>query len=53
MNSNISEYQSWEGTFNFNATPLAPPDIRALFYNTPTVQKPWVTRGGYVLYVGP
>ena len=52
-NPKLSAYQALEGTFDFNATPLAPPGTRALIYNPPSVRASWAPRGEDAWYIGP
>ena len=52
-NPKLSEYQALEGTFDFNATPLAPPGTRTLIFNSPSKRASWETHGENAWYVGP
>ena len=49
----LSVYAQLEGTFDFNRTPLVPPVVRTLVYETPSQRGPWSPHGVEGWYIGP
>ena len=50
---NISAYAHLNGIFNFNATPLAPPGVRAILFKDPKQRTSYGTHGTEAFYLGP
>ena len=48
----ISSFTHINGPFDYNATPMAPPGIRTLVYETPQQLKTWAQHGVDALYIG-
>ena len=53
LNQRLSAYAKLNGSFNFNATPLAPPGTKVLVYETPSTRRSWSPHGIVGWYVGP
>ena len=53
LNPRLSAYAQLEGSFNFNATPLAPPGTKVVVHETPAARKSWAPHGIEGWYVGP
>ena len=49
----LSAYNSICGVFNFKRTPLSPPGIKVIAYNSVETRESWVTHGKLGHYVGP
>ena len=52
-NPKLSAYAALNGTFNFNATPLAPFGTKCLIHEKPDNRASWATRGTDAWYIGP
>jgi hypothetical protein len=53
VNPHISAYQLLHGTFDFNATPLAPPGTKAIIHEKPANRTTWAPHGIEGWYVEP
>ena len=53
MNANISSYTHCFGVFDFNRTPLAPPDTKVVIHSKPSKWGTWDPNGKIGYYVGP
>ena len=53
LNPKLSAYAQLEGTFDFNRTPLAPPDTRVIVHEKPTQWRTWAPHGIDGWYIGP
>ena len=53
MNPKLSGYAQLHGEFNYNATPLAPPDTQVIIHEKPTVRGTWASHGVKGWYLGP
>ena len=53
INPKVSAYTQLEGVFDFNATPLAPPGMRAIVFESPEERQSWSPHGVDGWYVGP
>ena len=47
----MSAYNNLEGIFDYNATPMAPPSIKVLVYETPTQRRTWAQHGVVAWYI--
>ena len=52
-NPNISGYSHIHGEFNYNTTPLAPPNTQIIVHEKPTVRGTWAAHGVKGWYIGP
>ena len=53
LNPRLSAYAQLNGQFDYNATPLAPPGIQVVAYETPQKRNSWALHGFRGWYVGP
>lgn len=53
LNPRLSAYAQLHGSFDFNATPLAPPGTRVVVHEKPSVRASWAPHGQEGWYVGP
>ena len=53
INPKLSGYDQLHGEFNYNATPLAPPDTQIIVHEKPTVRGTWEENGVKGWYLGP
>ena len=53
LNPKLSAYAQLEGAFNFNRTPLVPPGVKTLVYETPSQRGSWSPDGVEGWYIGP
>ena len=53
INPHLSAEAQLNGTFNFNATPLAPSGTKVLIHETPDQQRSWAPYGVDGWYIGP
>lgn len=53
INTNLSAYSQLKGNFDFNATPLAPPETKALIHENPNQRNSWHTHGVSGWYICP
>ena len=53
IHPHLSAYHSLCGAFNFKRTPLAPPGIKVIAYNSVGTRESWATHGKLGCYVGP
>ena len=49
----MSAYTELEGEFDFNKTPLAPPEIKVIVHEKPQQRKTWGIHGVPGWYIGP
>ena len=47
----MSAFNHLEGIFDYNATPMAPPGIKVLVYETPTQRRTWAQYGVEAWYI--
>ena len=45
LHPHMSTFNHLEGMFDYNATPMAPPGIKVLIFNTPTQRRIWAQHG--------
>jgi hypothetical protein len=53
FNPRLSAWAALNGTFDFNATPLAPPGTKVLIYDPPETRKTWAPHCTEGWYIGP
>ena len=53
INPKLSAYAQLEGSFDFNATPMAPPGTRIVVHEKPSTRATWAPHGKDGWYVGP
>jgi hypothetical protein len=53
INPNLSSWAQLHGSFDYNRTPLAPPGIRVLVHEKPTIRRTWAPHAADGWYVGP
>ena len=53
LNSRLSAYTQLEGSFNFDATPLAPPGCKVIIHEKPKQRNSWDQHGKLGWYLGP
>ena len=53
LNPRLSAYTQLEGTFNFDATPLAPPGCKVIIHEKPKQRNSWDQHGKLGWYLGP
>lgn len=53
LNPKLSSWAFLFGSFDFNATPLAPPGTKVVFHNKPSQRGSWDMRGDIGFYIGP
>ena len=53
VHSQISANDAVNGTFNFNATPLAPVGCKVVVHEKPAKRKTWDPAGTHGFYIGP
>ena len=49
----MSAYEALEGAFDYNATPLGPPGMKSLIYETPARQAAWAPHAVDCWFLGP
>ena len=47
----MSAFNRLEAIFDYNTTPMAPPDIKVLVYDTPTQRHTWAQHGFEAWYI--
>ena len=52
-NNKLSAYAVYNGEFNFDKTPLAPPGTKALVFEDPSVRNSWAPHAKDAWYVSP
>ena len=52
-NLKLSAYEALEGTFNYDATPMAPPGCKVIAFEAPGQRKTWAPHGVNGYYLGP
>ena len=52
-NPNLSSYAYLNGNFDFNKTPLAPPETKTIIHNRPNSRPSWGFHGDEAFYIGP
>ena len=52
INPKLSAYAQLHGAFDFNRTPLAPPDTKIIIHDKPAIRGSWATRGYEGWYIG-
>ena len=52
-NPNISAYQALNGTYNYDATPLAPPGCKTIAFESPQTRRTFAPHGVHAWYIGP
>jgi hypothetical protein len=53
LNPKLSAWAQVHGAFNFDRTPLAPPSIRILVHEKPSIRATWSTHAVNGWYIGP
>ena len=53
INLNLSAYNQLKGNFDFNATPLTPPETKGLIHENPKQRNSWNTHGVSSWYIFP
>jgi len=53
QNPNKTGYEELHGQFDFNKTPIAPLETRALIYDNPDSRTSWASHGTDAFYVSP
>ncbi len=53
INPKMSAYAQLEGTFDYNATPIAPPGMKVVAHEKPEHRQSWSTHGLIGWYIGP
>lgn len=53
LHPHLSAHAHLYGTFNYNATPMAPPGSPILIHNKPSTRKSWAPHGVEGFYIGP
>jgi hypothetical protein len=53
INPKLSAYAQVHGTYDFNRTPIAPPGIRVLVHQKPSVRRSWAPHAIDGWYIGP
>jgi hypothetical protein len=53
INPNLSYWAQLYGSFDYNCTPLAPPGIRVLVHEKPSIRRTWAPHAANGWYVGP
>jgi len=53
INPRLSAWAQLHGPFDFNRTPIAPPGIRVIIHDKPTVRRSWAPHGTDGWYLGP
>ena len=52
LHPHMSSFTHMNGPFDYNATPIAPPGIKTLVYETPQQHKTWAQHGADAWYIG-
>ena len=52
LHPHMSAFTHMDGLFDYNATPIAPPGIKTLVYETPQHRKTWAQNGVDAWYIG-
>ena len=52
LHPHMSSFTHMNGPFDYNATPIAPPGIKTLVYETPQQRKTWAQPGVDAWYIG-
>ena len=52
LHPHMSSYNHLEGIFNYSTTPIAPPGLKTLVYETPTQRRTWAQHGVEGWYTG-
>ena len=52
LHPHMSSFTHMNGPFDYNATPIAPPRIKTLIYETPQQRKTWAQHGVDAWYIG-
>ena len=52
LHPHMSSFTHMNGPFDYNATPIAPPGIKKLVYETPQQRKTWAHHGVDAWYIG-
>ena len=52
LHPHMSSFTHMKGLFDYNATPIAPPGIKTIVYETPQQRKTWAQHGVDAWYIG-
>ena len=53
MNPKLSGFSQIHEEFNYNATPLTPPEIQVIIHEKPSVRGTWASHGVKIWYISP
>ena len=53
LHPHLSAYTHVHGVFDYNKTPMAPPGLKTLVYETPKQRRTWAHHGKLGWYIGP